>query len=54
MSDLKTINPLSQPAPIRPVSKDSAKKENRRKKKEKKALDQEEASNDKGHINEYI
>lgn len=53
MSDFGTIKPLVQPAPIKPINKDTAKKENSRKKKEKKALDQEEASK-KGHVNEYI
>ena len=53
MSDSGLIKPLTQPAPIRQINKDSAKKENRGKKKEKKALDQEDANN-KGHINEYI
>ena len=53
MSDFGTIKPLVQPAPIRPVNKDSAKKENSRKKKEKKALDKEEVSKN-GHVDEYI
>ena len=53
MSDIGTIKPLVQPVPIKPVNKDSAKKENGRKKKDKKALDQEEAKNN-GHVNEYI
>jgi len=53
MSDLGTIKPLVQPTPIRPVNKDSSKKENGKKKKDKNAPNPEEGDS-KGHINEYI
>jgi hypothetical protein len=53
MSELGTIKPLVKPTPIRPVNKDSAKKEKGKKKKDENAPNPDEA-NSEGHINEYI
>ena len=53
MPELGIIKPLVQTTPIKPVNKDSAKKEEGKKKKDKKTPDSEKA-NSKGHISEYI
>jgi hypothetical protein len=56
MSDIGKIKPLSQTIPIRPLNKDTAKKEKENKEKNKKEDDTSKQDVDGAteHINEFI
>ena len=53
MSDIGKIKPLTKTIPIRPLNKDTAKKEQEKKKKEEDIPSQDVDSNSE-HINEFI
>lgn len=53
MSDIGPIKPLAHTNPIRPLNKDTAKKEQQKKKKDK-VLPELEKDDSEEHVNEYI